>query len=332
MTGSSGITGIQQALKANQQLINIEAGNLIRSQIPGAQAVRGTLKGDVATDTGGFNLAGPGTSLSATAVDFSPGPLARTQFTTDLAINGPGFFVLFNNKNELFFTRRGDFHFDTAGHLVNKDGLWVGSFDPKTGELEKTSIKVNPVTDELGDRILNILEQDGRQDLTEIETALDDPGVTTAQITAKLAELKVAGYINEQNIGPDTFFTSNLGELGDQITFDRTGFVINETRGLKRGNQIALALFENPQGLVPGIYGGEIYQATDVAAPGGLPRLGAPDDPDFGSLQPQTLEQSNSSMIPSTGALSFLQRNFTSTASAMKVFISAWDDLINVFR
>lgn len=329
MTGSSGITGIQQALKANQQLMNIEAGNLIRSQIPGAHAVRGTLKGGVVTE-GGF--AGPGASLSATTVDFSSGALLRTQFTTDLAINGPGFFVLFNAKDELFFTRRGDFHFDTEGHLVNKDGLWVASFNPKTGELEKTSIKVNPVTDALGERLLNTLEQEGPQTLAELENALDDPGLTTAQITAKLAELKVSGYINTFMQGSDTLFSSNLGELGDQIDFDRTGYVINATRGLKKGNQIALALFDNPQGLIPGLYGGEMYQATDVAARGGLPRLGAPSDQDFGSLMSQTLEQSNSSIIPSTGALSLLQRNFTATASAMKIFLNAWDDLINVFR
>jgi len=332
MTGSSGITGVREALRANQQLISIEASNLVRSQVPGAQEVRGTLRGGPATNIGqGMTLAGPGVSLSATHTNFAQGQITRTAFTTDLAISGEGFFVLFNAKNELYYTRRGDFHFDTAGHLVNKDGLWVASFDPKTGELAKTSIKVNPVTDELGEQVLAQLEADGTQTADQIATAL---GETPADINAKLAQLKVADYVTEFSQMGDTFFTSNLGELGDQIFFDRNGFVINQTRGLKQGNQIALARFDNPQGLIPGRFGGEIYQATDAASPGGIPKLGKPGDAanGFGSLESQALEESTSSIIPSSGALGILQRNFTATTAAMKAFLSAWDDLNGVFR
>jgi flagellar hook-basal body protein len=327
MSGS-GINGVREALKASEQMISIEAGNLTRSQIPGAQEIRGTLTGNDVLDFGrGGSAAGPGIRLSATSLDFSQGQIQRTGFTTDMAIAGEGFFVLLGPKaNEMFYTRRGDFHFDTEGYLVNKDGLYVAGFDPQTGAIERMSVKVNPVTDAQGQRILDYLEENGAADDTELATALGDP---IADIQNSLGQLKVAGYVTSSTVAGVTSFDSNLGEVGDQVTFTRDGFLVNDTRGLKRGNQMALAKFPNNQGLVPGRYGGETYLATDAAVPGGIPAFGAPGDTKMGlgNLETQALEQSTSSVISSVGFMGLLQRNFTSTAAAMKVFMAAWDDL-----
>lgn len=331
MSGA-GINGVRESLRAQQQLLNIEAGNLIRSQIPGAQSVRGTLQANDVTQLGnGKAIPGTGTSLSATTTDFSQGSIQRTGFTTDLAINGRGFFTLFDAKGEFYYTRRGDFHFDTSGTLVNNQGLFVGSFDPKTGEIEKTTIKINPVTDTLGQRVLDQLEQDGPLRVNDLTTALSE---TAPNISNSLSGLKVAGYITEFQQGGDTYFKSNLGSLGDQVSFDRTGFVINETRGFKLGNQIALAMFSNEQGLVAGRFGAETYQSTDAAVAGGIPAFGAPGDVKLGlgSIESQALEESTSSATPSTVNLGFLQRNFTSTTKAMQAFLSAWDDLLSTMR
>jgi len=331
MSGS-GINGVRESLRAQQQLLNIEAGNLTRSQVPGAQAVRGTLQANDVNHLGnGRSIPGTGTSLTATTVDFSQGSLQRTGFTTDLAINGKGFFTLFDAKGEFYYSRRGDFHFDTSGTLVNSQGLFVGSFDPKTGEIEKTTIKVNPVTDSLGEQVLNELEDKGALRASDLASLLSQPNAT---ITSSLAGLKVAGYVTEYQDAGETYFKSNLGELGDQVLFDRSGFMINETRGLKQGNQIALAVFSNEQGLVPGRFGGEIYKSTDAAVAGGIPAFGAPGDVKLGlgSIESQALEQSTSSATPSTVNMGFLQRNFTSTTKALKAFMSAWDDLINTIR
>lgn len=331
MSGS-GIYGVREALKAQQQLIGIEASNLNRSLIPGAKELRGTLTGFDAVDLGqGRQYAGPGVSLSATTSDFSQGSITRTGFTTDLAISGEGFFVLMDAANNLYYTRRGDFHFDSSGSLVNNNGLWVASFDPKTNALEHTTIKVNPVTDDLGDRVLAELETNGDQTSADIATAL---GELQVDIDSKLAELKVAGYATEYFDAPDTKFASNLGQLGDQVMFDRDGILINQTRGLKRGNQIALAIFPNNQGLVPGTFGGEVFKSTDAAVAGGIPEFGVPGDVSMGlgSIESQALEQSTSSITSASPNLGLLQRNFTATAAAMKIFLSAWDDLNSVLR
>ncbi len=326
-----GINGVRESLRAQQQLLNIEAGNLMRSQIPGSQAVRGTLADTSTVRIGGKTLPGTATRLGATSIDFSQGSIQRTGFTTDLAISGKGFFTLFDSKGEFYYTRDGSFHFDTNGVLVNSQGLFVASFDHQTNALEKTSIKVNPVTDALGEQVLAELEANGAQQAADIATALGEP---LADVTASLGTLSGAGYVNSFLDGGNTFYKSNLGQLGDQVLFDREGFVINETRGLKRGNQIALAKFDNEQGLVPGRFGGNIYKATEAAAPGGIPEYGAPGDTSMGlgSIEGQALEQSTSSATPSLVKMGFLQRNFTATSKAMTVFLKAWDDLLANIR
>lgn len=46
-----------------------------------------------------------------------------------------------NEQRTLFYTRKGDFHFDNNGFLVNGNGLFVGGIDKRTGEVEKIDKK-----------------------------------------------------------------------------------------------------------------------------------------------------------------------------------------------
>jgi len=66
------------------------------------------------------------------AVDFAPGKLKNTGNSTDLALTGSGFFVVANDRGS-FYTRTGQFHLDTDGHLATPGGLILQS--PK-GALE----------------------------------------------------------------------------------------------------------------------------------------------------------------------------------------------------
>lgn len=331
MTGAGGINGLKNTLKAQNQLINIEAGNLTRSQVPGSQSIRGTLETTDFVNVLGKNQPGPGAGISATTSDFSQGAIQRTGFTTDLAISGTGFFVLFDEDNNFFYTRRGDFHFDNEGNLVNSRGLYVGSFDPQTQAIEKTTVEINPVVGQLGQDILDELKATPNQTNTDLATALGQP---QAAVDAELNSLEGAGYVRTQISGPNVFYQSNLGQVGDQIDFDREGFLINASRGNGRGNQIALAVFQNPQGLTSSVHGGEVYKATDAASPAGIPEFGGPGDVKLGlgHIESQALEESTAQVPAALGFIGVLQRNFTSTAQAMKVFLGAWDDLLSTLR
>lgn len=57
-------------------------------------------------------------------VVFKQGEITKTGNTTDLAINGNGFFVI-KKDNETVYTRNGAFHVNANGRLVNSDGYVV---------------------------------------------------------------------------------------------------------------------------------------------------------------------------------------------------------------
>jgi flagellar basal body rod protein FlgG len=131
---SDGIRGMSQALRSIMRMGETYAGNLSRSQVTGAQEARVSL-----TQEGGAS--GPSTALAVgeTRRDLSQGPLAESSSPTDLALNGSGYFLLFNESGNLFLTRNGNFNFNSNGELVNGQGLFVASFDPGTNMINKTT-------------------------------------------------------------------------------------------------------------------------------------------------------------------------------------------------
>jgi flagellar hook protein FlgE len=75
---------------------------------------------------GGTNPAqvGLGVRLSGIATNFGQGPTQNTGRTTDLMIQGDGFFVV-RSGNEQLYTRAGSFSFDTDGRLTASGGRVV---------------------------------------------------------------------------------------------------------------------------------------------------------------------------------------------------------------
>lgn len=89
-----------------------------------SQTLRG---GSTATaGSGGTNpmQIGLGSGLASIDNIMSPGLPQLTGRSTDMAIEGSGFFVL-NQGGQQFYTRAGAFGFDGAGYLVNPNGLRV---------------------------------------------------------------------------------------------------------------------------------------------------------------------------------------------------------------
>lgn len=76
--------------------------------------------------TSGPTQIGAGVSVYAVLGDFSQGSLESTNSVTDIAIDGNGFFaVRATNSREKFFTRAGDFYFNTDRELQNPEGMVV---------------------------------------------------------------------------------------------------------------------------------------------------------------------------------------------------------------
>jgi len=77
----------------------------------------------------GSNQTGAGTNIQSIDVNYIQGTFATTEISTDVAINGKGFFVVKDpSTNELSYTREGHDHFDSNGYFVTTDGKRIQGF------------------------------------------------------------------------------------------------------------------------------------------------------------------------------------------------------------
>ena len=130
----SGVSG----LKSEQEAMDVVGNNLANVNTIGFKKGRITFV-DVLSQTmsaatgpegniGGKNATQIGLGDTVAVVDniFSQGSLQATSKTTDLAIQGDGFFVVSDDGGKTNrYTRAGDFSFDAAGNLVNPEGYIV---------------------------------------------------------------------------------------------------------------------------------------------------------------------------------------------------------------
>ena len=155
----SGVSGLQ----AHLERMDVIGDNLANTNTIGFKKSNMTFK-DFLSQTlfisqaptatlGGVNpkQIGLGVKVGAITVDFSQGQLQRTGRTTDVAVEGTGFFVMKGQGgvSDLHYTRAGAFDFDSGGNLVdpgtgNFVQGWNAAVDATTGQLV-ISPNVNPI-------------------------------------------------------------------------------------------------------------------------------------------------------------------------------------------
>jgi flagellar hook protein FlgE len=86
---------------------------------------------------GGSNPAqvGLGVRLAAITTSFTQGAAESTGRSTDLMLQGDGFFIMQEGGQQVY-TRNGSFGFDAAGHLVNADGGLVQGWGALNGNVD----------------------------------------------------------------------------------------------------------------------------------------------------------------------------------------------------
>jgi flagellar hook protein FlgE len=102
--------------------------------------------------SGGTNPAqiGLGSRLSATVQSFTQGAIQRTGRTTDIAIQGDGFFVV-SNGNENLYTRAGSFMLDANGNLTTPDGMFVQGWQADAVGNINTNAGTTPIEIRVGE-------------------------------------------------------------------------------------------------------------------------------------------------------------------------------------
>ncbi len=68
---------------------------------------------------------GVGTMLSSVNKNFEPSTINTTGRTSDMALQGNGFFTLMNEEGAVYYTRAGNFTLDPAGYLCSPNGYKV---------------------------------------------------------------------------------------------------------------------------------------------------------------------------------------------------------------
>ncbi len=140
----SGISG----LRAHQQMMDVTANNIANVNTIGFKSSQTTFEDTLSQmvqaasapqgQVGGTNPAqvGLGVRMAGITTNFGQGAAQTTGRSTDLMINGDGFFVV-NNGAEQLYTRAGAFSFDTNGDLVAPDGAKVmGWAADATGKID----------------------------------------------------------------------------------------------------------------------------------------------------------------------------------------------------
>lgn len=114
-------------LAANSQELGIIGDNIANASTIGFKGSRAAFEEALASSLlGGSSGAGLGVQLQAVQRILTQGALLSTGVSTDLALQGPGFFVVRGGhagREGTFFTRAGQFTVDATGFLVNLDGL-----------------------------------------------------------------------------------------------------------------------------------------------------------------------------------------------------------------
>ncbi len=146
----SGVSGLQ----AHQVAMDVEGNNIANVNTSGFKYSRANFSdmlsqtAKIATapqgEAGGKNpmQVGLGTEVGSVTRIFSQGSIQPTDKSTDIAIQGDGFFVMSPDGGKTNqYTRNGDFVFDANGNFVNNKGLIAQGWgrDEKTGEIDNTA-------------------------------------------------------------------------------------------------------------------------------------------------------------------------------------------------
>ena len=125
----SGLSGLDTHGIA-MQVIGDNIANMHTSGFKGSSVHFEDVLGQSLSGVTGSNQTGAGTKASSIDYNFVQGSLETTDVSTDVSINGKGFFIVEDAlTNEQFYTRAGHFTIDNQGYLVNNKGYRVQGYN-----------------------------------------------------------------------------------------------------------------------------------------------------------------------------------------------------------
>jgi flagellar hook protein FlgE len=124
----SGLSGLDTHATA-MQVIGDNIANVKTTGFKGSSSHFEDVLGASLSGVSGGNQTGAGSAVSSVDGNFTQGSLETTDASTDVAINGQGFFVVQDPlTSELFYTRAGHFVINNQGYYVNSQGDQVQGY------------------------------------------------------------------------------------------------------------------------------------------------------------------------------------------------------------
>jgi flagellar hook protein FlgE len=359
------------------------------------------------TGSGNALQVGLGTQVAGTDTDFSQGSLSTTTNSTDMALNGSGFFVVDQSGLEQL-TRAGNFQLDQSGNLITTTGDGVMGYAAANGIVNTntplTTLQVpvdatqaaqatknfgitanldaatavggtfsSTITmyDSLGTSHAATVNFTKTADNTwsyaislpagdSTGTPVNNTGTLTfsqsgALLTpaANVAGISFPGMTDgasDMSFNWDLYNTSGAPQVGQTVgtstatastqdgfasgsyqsfSVDAAGvisaaFSNGQTQTI---GQIAVASVTNVEGLT--VEGGNLYQTT---ASSGAASVGAPGAGGRGSIEDDTLEQSNVDISTEFANLIVAQRAFEANSKTVTTFDTVTQETINMIR
>jgi len=143
------------------------ANNLANVSTPGFKSLREVYQGrqmGINTRAWGRGCIGGGVALSAVQKDLSSGAIQPTGGPLDVAIDGPGFFVVEGLQGESMYTRNGRFHLNRDSELVTQAGWRILDPDGRPIVVRGADVSIRNDGSVFADGV-----EMGRLDLVEFE-------------------------------------------------------------------------------------------------------------------------------------------------------------------
>jgi len=131
----SGLTGLSAYANAlnivGNNLANINTVGFKGSTISFSDLVTATFGGTATNAAGNPMQVGLGVLPAAIEGVFTQGSIQTSSESTNMAIEGNGYFIVGNDSTDRFYTRSGNFSFDRDGYLITQEGKYVFGYTQK---------------------------------------------------------------------------------------------------------------------------------------------------------------------------------------------------------
>jgi len=170
------------------------------------------------------------------------GNVSATTSSTDLAIQGDGFFVVQNASGQTFLTRAGDFSPDASGNLVNSAGYTLMGYSSADGNpsvvvngfggmvpINVTPSGTSKVATTIGSMSGNL---NSNADIATSSSTGYLPSENTYPVTGDTSKSSITGYDSQGNaVTFDIYYTKTADNTWDVQVYNQADLVSNPTSG-----------------------------------------------------------------------------------------------------